>query len=307
MADISRTDLSTIIEEAYSHILLEASAASSTALQAFPTVNLGTKTTHLPVLATLPTAGWMTSEDPTNSGSLKPTTQVTWKDLTMVVEEIATIVPVHEDVLDDATVDVLTQVTTLAGQAIGKVLDEAIFFGTNKPSSWTSDDLVTAGTAAAHTTTIVAGDANVDDIVGAVNQSAKAVAASGFQPDVLVAPLTLRYDLANIRDGLGNPIFRDEQFSGFRTLFNRNAAWDADAASIVIADSSRVRIGVRQDIQVKYLDQATLTVGGDQINLAQRDMVALRFKARYAYVLGVSTTSLGVDQTPVAVVLPSGS
>lgn len=301
MADISRADVSTLIEEAYSHVLLDASAASSTVLQAFRTVNMGTKLTHLPVLATLPTAAWVSETDN------KATTEVTWDDLTLVAEEIATIVPVHENVLDDATTDILTEIVTRAGEAIGKVLDEAVLFGVNKPASWVSDDLYAAAVAAGQTTSVVTGDANEDDIVGAVNQTARALALAGWMPDVLVAPLSLRYDVANIRDANGSPIFRDEQFSGFQTAFNRNGAWDADSADLMLVDSSRAIIGVRQDIQVKFLDQATLTVGQSTINLAQRDMVALRFKARYAYCLGVGTTSLGESQTPVGAVVPAGS
>jgi len=36
-------------------------------------------------------------------------------------------------------------------------------------------------------------------------------------------------------------------------------------------------------------------------------MVALRFKARYAYVLGKHATSLGVNKTPVSALVNSGS
>jgi hypothetical protein len=54
---------------------------------------------------------------------------------------------------------------------------------------------------------------------------------------------------------------------------------------------------------VKFLDQATV----GSVNLAERDMVALRFKARYAYVLGRSATSLGTNKTPVAALVNSGS
>src|SRR5262245_25995822 len=106
MADITRAEVSTLIEENYSHVLLNSAAASSSVLQAIPTVNMGTKTTHLPVLATLPVADWVTET------GAKPTSDVTWQDLTMVAEEIAVIVPVHENVLDDATVSILTEITT---------------------------------------------------------------------------------------------------------------------------------------------------------------------------------------------------
>lgn len=51
---------------------------------------------------------------------------------------------------------------------------------------------------------------------------------------------------------------------------------------------------------MKLLDQATV----GSINLAERDMVALRFKARYAYVLGNAATASGANKVPVAAVTP---
>jgi HK97 family phage major capsid protein len=261
---------------------------------------MGTKLTHLPVLATLPEAGWV-SESATESGGVKPTSQVTWQDRTLVAEEIAVILPIHENVIDDATTAVLTELASLGGQAIGKKLDQAVFFGTDKPASWVSEDLLTAAVSASQDVTVVDGDANENDIVGAVNQVSELIAVNGWAPDTMVASLAMRYKVANLRDANGLPIFRDESFNGFRTFFNRNGAWAPESAVAIVADSSRIRIGVRQDIQVKLLDQATVS----GINLAERDMVAIRLKARFAYVLGVGATPTGENKTPVGVVLPA--
>lgn len=303
MADISRSEVATLIQEAYADVLLNNAVEASTALAAFPTVNMGTKLTHLPVLATLPEAGWV-SESATASEGVKPQSQVTWADRTLVAEEIAVIIPVHENVIDDATVGVLTEIASLGGQAIGKKLDQAIFFGTDKPASWVSDDLLSAAIDANQDVTVVGGDANTSDIVGAVNQASEKLATAGYAPDTMVASLAMRYQVANLRDADGLPIFRDESFAGFRTFFNRNGAWAPSSAVALVCDSSRVRIGVRQDISVKLLDQATV----GSINLAERDMVAIRLKARYAYVLGTGATPVGDNQTPVGAVLPaSGS
>lgn len=299
MADITRAEVAALIQDEYSQTLLGAAEAASTALSAFPTVNMGTKTITLPVLATLPEADWVTDTD--NTG-VKPTSQVTWANKNLVAEEVAVIVPVHENTLDDATADILDEIAKAAGTAIGKKLDQAVIFGTSKPASWTSDDLVAAAVAASQTTAVVDGPANVDDLWGAIAQAAADVATAGYAPDTLLAGLGLRWTMANIRDGDGNLAFRGENLSGFdRTVFNRNGAWDNAEALAVVVDSQRVRIGVRQDITVKLLTEATLTGVG---NLAEKDMVALRFKARYAYVLGNGTTSLGTGKTPVAIVTP---
>lgn len=303
MADISRAEVATLIQEEYANTLLDAAVQGSTALQAFPTVSMGSKLTHLPVLATLPDAGWV-AESATDPSGVKPQSQATWEDRTLVAEEIATIIPIHEDVLADCTVSVLEQMAQLGGQAIGKTLDRAVFFGTNKPGSWVSEALLPAAISAGQAVSEVSGTANEFDLVGATNKVAEKIALGGWQPDTMVSSLAIRYQVANLRDSLGQLVFRDESFNGFNTLFNRNGAWDPAAASALIVDATRVRIGIRQDITVKFLDQATLSSG---LNLAERDMVALRLKARFAYVLGTAATPMGPNKVPVGAVVPAGS
>ncbi|QAU06430.1 major capsid protein [Mycobacterium phage KiSi] len=303
MADISRAEVAGLIQDAYSDTLLAAAKQGSTVLSAFTNVNMGTKTTHLPVLATLPEADWV-GESATEAEGVKPQSKVTWTNRTLVAEEIAVIIPVHENVIDDATVAILTEVAELGGQAIGKKLDQAVMFGIDKPASWVSPALVQAAIGAGQAVTHVGGVANERDLVGSANKVAELVAMAGWAPDTLLSSLALRYQVANVRDADGNLAFRDGSFLGFGTHFNRNGAWDPTQAVGIVADASRVKIGVRQDITVKFLDQATLGTGDNQINLAERDMVALRLKARFAYVLGVSATAMGANKTPVGVITP---
>jgi hypothetical protein len=145
------------------------------------------------------------------------------------------------------------------------------------------------------------------DLIGATNKVAERLAMAGWSPDAMLSNLSLRYRAANIRDQHGRPVFTENSFNGFTSHFNQNGAWPGSAGQpdALIVDSSRVKIGVRQDIQVKFLDQATLGTGANQLNLAERDMVALRLKARYAYVLGISATPYGSNKTPVGAVIPT--
>lgn len=309
MPDISRNDVATLIQEAYAADLLTSATQGSTVLSAFSTVPMGTKITHLPVLATLPEAGWV-GESATAPEGVKPQSKVTWQDRTLVAEEVAVIIPVHENMLDDATTNVIEEITKSAGQAIGKKLDQAVLFGVDKPASWVSPALHPAAVAASQAFGVTTGKANENDLVGASNKAAKAIAEAGWLPDTLLSSIALRYEVANLRDANGNPIFRDESFNGFTTHFNRNGAWNAAAANALLVDSSRIKIGVRQDIEVKFLTEATLGIDNPAtaFSLAERDMVALRFKARYAYVLGTAATAAGTNMVPVAAVVPgSGS
>lgn len=310
MADISRDELSTIIQEEYSTELLAAATSSSAALTAFRRVDMGTKTINLPVLATLPEAGWV-SESATEDAGKKPTAQATWGNKQLVAEELAVIIPIHENAVDDATEDVLDEITKQGGAAIGRKLDAAVLFGTDKPVSWTSLDLLAAATAAGQTVTV--GDvADGNDLGGAIFQAAEDVDTAGWEPSALLAPRGMRFRLANIRNSDGTPIFLPslsstigavDSVGGLDAAWVSGLVWDRDEAEAMVVDADRVIIGVRQDITVKFLDQAT--VGG--INLAERDMVALRFKARFAYVLGNTRTDEGAAKVPVAAVLPGGS
>ncbi|WP_353809082.1 phage major capsid protein [Agromyces sp. SYSU T00194] len=301
MADITRAEVASLIGEEYGPQVIKAATQGSTALAAFPTVNMGTKTSNMPVLATIPTAEWVGDTD--NTG-VKPTSQATWANKTLVAEEVAVIIPIHENTLDDATEDILAQLAELGGQAIGKTLDQAVFFGTNKPSSWTSLDLLAAAVAATQTVEEVSGDANAADAYGASLQVAGLIADAGFDPTTLIAKRSLAFKLANIRNANGDPVLVDSGLRGFDTFWSRNGAWEPDEATSIVVDPNTVRIGVRQDVTVKLLTEATLTGG---INLAEKDMVALRFKARFAYVLGnPATPETGVASYGVgAVTVPS--
>lgn len=311
MADISRSELSTIIQEEYSNELLEAAASASVALQTFRQVDMGTKVQNLPVLATLPEAEFV-GESATESEGVKPTAQVTWGNKVLTAEEIAVIIPIHENAVDDATEDVLDKIMAEAGAAIGRKLDGAVMFGASKPASWTSDDLLAAAIAASQTITVSTSPGE-DDLGGSILQAAQMVDEAGWEPDTFAGPRGMRYRLANLRNDDGTPIFMGSlagepgsqgMVQGLDAGWVSGRVWDRDEAECFVIDRTRVIIGVRQDITVKFLDQAT--VGG--INLAERDMVALRFKARYAYVLGDNTNAeSNSTNAPVAAVLPVGS
>jgi HK97 family phage major capsid protein len=311
MADISRDDLATIIQEEYSNELLATAVSNSVALRAFRRVDMGTKTTNLPVLATIPEADFV-AESATADEGKKPTSAATWGNKTLVAEEIAVIIPVHENAVDDATTDVLDEITRQGGAAIGRKLDGAVLFGDDKPASWTSDDLLAAAVAASQTVQHDTTLGSEDDLGGAILQAAGLVDEAGWEPSDVLAPRGLRYRLANLRNADGTPIFLPslsstpgavDMIAGLDANWASGLVWDRSAAEAFVVDASRIIIGVRQDITVKFLDQAT--VGG--INLAERDMVALRFKARYAYVLGNTRTDEGADKVPVAAVTPAGS
>lgn len=316
MASISRTDVAALIQDAYSDTFLESANGTSKVLQAFPTVNMGTKTYRLPVMATVPHAKWV-GESATDASGVKPTGKATWGNKELIAEEVAIIVPIHENAIADATTDVVGDIARAGGQAIAYALDAAVIAGINKPTTWLSPDLFKSATDAGAVFQVGTGS---EDLAGQILNAAGEV-ADEFDPSDIFARSGLRYKLANIRNADGTPIFAAalsnapdarDSVQGLQAHWVKGNVddgsggdqpiWDASEALALVVDASRVRIGVRQDITVKYLDQAT--VGG--INLAERDHVAFRFVARYAYVLGnnVLTGTTASTHSPTALVTP---
>lgn len=321
MVDIARADVSSLIQDAYASDFLAHATKTSAVLSAFPTKNMGTKTTNLPVLATKPHAGWV-AESATDAAGKKPTAKVTWANKTLVAEELAVIIPVHENVIDDATVDVVADITRTGAEAIAFALDAAVIFGIHKPSTWASDSLFQSATDAGQVFGV--GDTGtVDDLAGTFLQAAEAL-SDLYDPTTVLARRGLRYRLANLRATTGEPIFMasmsqnpgaSDQIHGLNLHWvsgtvddgsgGDTLVWDPEEAEAIVVDRSRVIIGVRQDIQVKFLDQAMV----GNVSLAERDMVALRFKARFAYALG-DNVAYGTEVTtnsPVAAITPAGS
>lgn len=304
MADISREDALALLARQDINEIIKPDTSSSAALASFRTIRMSAGTARMPVLDALPTAGWV-SESATDPEGVKPTSKVSWIDKNLVAEEIAVIVPVHENVLDDSRFDIWGEVRPLVAQEFGRVLDAAVYFGVNKPTSWSDPALVPGAIAAGNA--VVAGDDLAEDF----NQAFGLVEDDEFDVNAAFTGRFLRTQLRGLRDANGVPLYLDGVRSDNNTAsiygqdlyYVGNRSWDRTEATALVGDRSKVVLGIREDVQVKLLDQAT--VGG--INLAERDMVALRFKFRVAFATAFSTAGGDANDYPFAVITPAGA
>lgn len=284
---ISRTDAAALIPEEVSRQILQEVPKQSLALQLFPQVPMARNQYKQPVLAALATAYWVTPADV----GLKQTTEINWANVFLNAEEIACIVPIPETVLDDAGFDIWGQVRPQLAAAIGRTLDAAVFFGTNKPASW-PEGLGPAAVAAGNFYQQIATQAQggvAADLINTYNM----VWADGYVVNFGVAPPSLQAAALNTRDTMGRTLddftYQNGQASlgGVPLYYGLQGLWPvgANAINAIVGDRNKVIIGVRQDITYKVLDQAVIQDGAGviQYNLAQQDMVALRVVARYAY------------------------
>jgi HK97 family phage major capsid protein len=197
---ISRTNAQAQIPEVVSNDLLAGLTNQSAALSLFRQVRMATNQTRLPVLSALPTAYFVNGDT-----GLKQTTEVAWANKFLNVEELATIVPIPEAVLDDAGFDVWGSVTPLLQDAIARTLDAAVFFGTNKPASW-GGAIVTDATTAGNVVNRSVGTPRTDKsgLAGYLSDALAQVEGDGFDANGVVANTTYRGMLRNTRDANGN-------------------------------------------------------------------------------------------------------
>lgn len=292
---ISRTDAAATIPEQVADLIRQNLVNESAIMRLSRRVAMGTNQTRMPVISALPVAYFVNGDT-----GLKQTTEVNWANKYLNVEEIAAIVPIPEAVLDDSSYDVWGTVRPLLEQAAGRTLDAAVFFGTNKPSSW-PDDIATAAAAAGNTLNRGTNNAAAGGIAGDISDLMGKVEADGFDVNGFVASRTYRGRLRQARDNNGQRLMDIEgnvdSVEGVPVVYALRGQWPSGSGSaeLFAGDFAESIVGVRQDFTYKILDQAVLTDGSGNIvfNLAQQDMVAMRLVFRVAWQV---SNALNYDQ-----------
>lgn len=282
---IDRTGAEALIPEENAREIIQGAVAQSAALSMGRRLaNMTSKQTKLPVLDALPIAYFVDGDT-----EQKKTTKQQWDKKILYAEEVAVIVPIPEAVLDDADYDIWGEVRPRIQEAFGKVIDQAIFFSTGKPTNWRAG-LVPSATAAGATVALGTNDL-YDVIMGEGGVIAK-VEESGFFVSGHLADISMRAKLRGLKDKQDRPLFlASMQQAGNYTLdgsamtFPRNGAWDPSAALMVSGDFSQLVYSIRQDITFKLFTEGVVqnTDGSIAYNLMQNDMVALRAVMRLGW------------------------
>lgn len=280
---VSRSDSQALVDEVTSDLMLKNLENTSAAMSLFTRIPLSTSQTRFPVLAALPIAYFVNGDT-----GLKQTTEVNWANKYINVEEIAAIVPIPENVLDDTSYDLWGAIRPLLEQAIGRVLDAAIFFGTNKPASWPTA-IVTDAIAHSNTRTRTTATQAQGGIAEDFNQLMALLEAEGFNPNGFAGKLAYKAYMRGARDTTGQALADLSAMTvygvPFRTVMDGQWTAGSGQAELVAGDFSQGILGVRKDFTWKLLDQAVLTDASGAIvyNLPQQDMVAMRVTFRAGF------------------------
>lgn len=259
--------------------------------------NMTSRQFKMPVLDMLPIAYFVQGD----TGQKKTTNQA-WDKKFITAEEIAVIVPVPESVLDDSDYDIWGEVRPRITEAFGKVIDSAILFGVDKPTSWRNDLVATATTAGS---VVTLGDDLYGSIMGEDGVIAK-VEGSGYFVNGHMADISMRAKLRGLKDTTGQPLFKTDMQSGTTYSldgsamnFPNNGAFDKSKALMISGDFSQLVYAIRQDITFKLFTEGVIqnTDGSIAYNLMQNDMIALRAVMRLGWEIPNPINSVQKDKT----------
>lgn len=275
MANITRTDVDSLIETQVANEIFEGVIKDSKALSMFRRLpNMTSDKTKLRVLDSLPVAYFV---DESTSNGRKNTTKMAWDKKFINAAELAVIVPIKENVLNDSSIDIWAEVRPRIVEAFAKKIDNAMFFGVDKPTDWRKG-LVPS---------VIDAGAEVDEtgkLYSDINDVMTKVEESGYEVNGILGGVGLKGKFRMMTDTTGQPLNTTE-IGSIKRAFMDNGVWDKSKSTLIAGDFSQAVYAIRQDVTYKILDQAVIqdTDGSILYNLAQDDMVALRVVMRLGW------------------------
>ena len=271
---------------------------------------MSTKSLKQTIMTTFPDAYWVDGDT-----GLKQTTKQSFSQPTMTAEELAVIAVVPDAVIDDSSLPIWETLRPYLAEAIGKKVDAAAIYGTDKPASWPLalvPGAIAAGVITPGNLAATPAEQRKDAGQLVADLGLKMARSAGANLSGLIAQAGTGWELDRIRDADRRPIY-DGVAGALRGVpFDelKNGAWSDvgtgdTAVPLIGVDWSQVYVGIRQDITVKLLDQAVISDAAGKVifNLAQQDAKALRvvFRVGYQAIMPVNH-----QQTDAAKRFPAG-
>lgn len=273
---IDKTNVEALIDTQVANEIFEGVVRESKALSMFKRLpNMTSDKTKLRVLDSLPIAYFV--DESTNNGR-KNLTKMAWDKKYINAAELAVIVPIKENVLNDTSIDIWSEVKPRIVEAFGKKIDNAIFNGTDKPADWRAGLIPSIVTAGAEVT-------EGDNLYSDINDVMTKVEESGYNVTGLLGGVGLKGKFRMLTDTTGQPI-KGTEIDSLPKAFLDNGAWDKTKSVLIAGDFSQAVYAIRQDVTYKVLTEAVIQdpSNGDILyNLAQDDMVALRVVMRLGW------------------------
>jgi HK97 family phage major capsid protein len=278
-------------------VVMDGLENQSAARTLFRNITVGKAQQRFPVLAALPLAYWVNGDT-----GLKQTTEVSWTNKFVNIEELAVIVPIPQNVVDDSDFDIWGEARPKVGEAIDRALDSAVFFGQGAPASFPTN--VAAGAVAAGNN-FVAGTSSAAQggFFGDMDELMGRVEDDGFSVDGFALNRTTKSRFRRARSSQGDRLDRDRissdmgSLDGAPIVYTMDGLWpscipDPDGAGALTATPGVIGfagdwkrqfiLAIRKDVTYEVFREGVIQdqTGAIVYNLLQQDMVALRVTFR---------------------------
>lgn len=286
---ISRADAQALVPEDVVRTMLGKATEQSAVLQMFRRIPVGRNQTRFPVLSALPVAYWVTGDT-----GLKQTTEMNWANKYLNIEEMATIMPIPDSVVADVEINIWDEAEKYIIEAMGRLLDSTVFFGTNAPATFPTN--ISAAAAAAGNTVTESLAATAGGFFGDIDAAIATVEADGFDPNGIVAARSARARFRASRNADGDRLDRDRLSSNLRELDDMTIAYPMRGlfpagggagtnVRLFVGDWTEFVLGVRQDITLDIFREGVIqdNTGTIIYNLMQQDMTAVRATFRIGW------------------------
>lgn len=284
------------------------------------------KTYKLNVLSHLPVAGWVkNSSTPNNADEAdiknKPISYLAFEGVDLVAEEIAVIVPVSINTLNDVEdfgIELMPEISEQVIGAFQQVIDATVFFGVGAP--WTGYTGIVAEATAAGATVSWDGQSGLS-FYEAINDAMEYVENSGYVPTAILGGPSLNSAFRKTITSLGVLAGDQGEIGALPRHIDLTGGFNQSTAFAIVGDFRYLVYSFREEISMRVLYEATLkdpSTGTELYNLAQQDMIGLRFTMRLGVALpnpvnrvsGVAsgnTLVKGAAAYPFAVITKSAS
>ena len=302
MAGIVRNDVDALIETQVANEIFEGTIRQSKALSMFKRLpNATSDKTKLRVLDTLPLAYFV--DETTNNGR-KNITKMAWDKKFINIAELAVIVPIKENLLNDSSIDIWAEVRPRIEEAFARKIDNAMFFGVDKPTDWRAGLVPSVASVGAEVNETGRLYSDINDVMTKVEES-------GYNVNGILGGVGLKGKFRMMTDTTGQPLNTTE-IGSVRREFMDNGVWDKTKSTLIAGDFNQAVYSIRQDITYKLLDQAVIqdpSDGSIMYNLAQEDMVALRVVMRLGWEIPnpVNAENETATRFPFASLKPEGT
>jgi HK97 family phage major capsid protein len=309
-ASIDRAEAGPLIPEDASREIISEATEKSFVLSTFDRVPMSRKQKRLPILDRKPIAYFVNGDT-----GLKQTSDMRWDNIFLNAEELAVLVPIPDTIFDDADYDLWTLVRPQVTEAIGAKVDDAVLFGTGKPTLWPPAVATDAAAAGNQVTGAVASATH--DVFDDLNATLAVLENDGYDPNAWLMRPTMRSTLRNARDanrgflyGAAGPANQGAQTGRWAgevwnvpaKISKMGLTGFAPGASNTLAfafDTSMFKVAIRDDINMRVFEQGVISdaAGVVLLNLMQQDTKVLRVTFRLAWVAANPVTLMQPTRT----------